>query len=206
MRLKTVTLLAIISICYVFALRLVGTFFSTVFRNLLAIKITGTISLLATFSMIIFFLYFYKDYVRKEQTALKMVTVLVILVFLAGIVTQMSSVARMFEVHMSGYPVVIHSLDVIVHPLTAIFMLIFFIVFYKEIYSAEPVSLRKATLFAIIGTSVLTVLQSFVLFNYFYYLQSGIPWLYQETKIITLLMGIPIIVFSFLASVIFFYN
>ncbi len=108
MRLKKATLLAIIGISYLFALRAIRTFLPAVFINLLITKVTGTVSLLARLAIVVFFIYFYKDYVRRKQIKLRMATILVILVSLVGLVTQIYSLSLMFSVNILGYPIMIH--------------------------------------------------------------------------------------------------
>ena len=91
MRLRKATLLAIIGISYLFALRAIQTFLPTVFTNFLITKVTGPVSLLASLAIVVFFVYFHKDYVRREQIKLRMATILVILVSLVGLVAQVHS-------------------------------------------------------------------------------------------------------------------
>ena len=205
MRLKKATLLAIIGISYLFALRTIRTFLPAVFINLLITKVTGTVSLLARLAIVVFFIYFYKDHVRRNRIKLRMATILVILVSLVGLVTQIYSLSLMFSVNILRYPIMIHRhIDAVIPLLSAIFMLAFFAIFYKEISSKELIRLKKATSLAVMGASVLTLLQIFVLFNYLYYLQSGRPTSLASNKIVVFSIGIPIILFWFLASFIFF--
>ena len=205
MRLRKATLLTIIGISYLFALRAVRTFLPTIFTNLLITKVTGTVSLLASLAIVVFFIYFYKDYVRREQIKLRMATILVILVSLVGLVVQVQSLSLMFNVNVVRYPAMIYGhIDAVVPSFSAIVMLIFFGIFYKEIPSKELVSLKKATSLAVIGASLLTLLQIFVLSNYLRYLQLGRPTDLASNRIILFSIGIPIILFWFLASLIFF--
>ena len=130
MRLKKATLLAIIGISYLFALRAIRTFLPAVFINLLITKVTGTVSLLARLAIVVFFIHFYKDYVRRKQIKLRMATILVILVSLVGLVTQIYSLSLMFSVNILGYPIMIHRyIDAVIPLLSAIFMLAFFAIF-----------------------------------------------------------------------------
>ena len=205
MRLRKATLLAIIGISYLFALRAIRTFLPTIFTNFLITKVTGTVSLLASLAIVVFFIYFHKDYVRREQIKLRMATILVILVSLVGLVVQVQSLSLMLNVNVVRYPAMIYGhIDAVVPSFSAIVMLIFFGIFYKEIPSKELVSLKKATSLAVIGASLLTLLQIFVLSNYLRYLQLGRPTDLASNRIILFSIGIPIILFWFLASLIFF--
>lgn len=205
MRLRKATLLAIIGISYLFALRAIRTFLPTVFTNFLITKVTGTVSLFASLAIVVFFIYFYKDYVRREQIKLRMATILVILVSLAGLVVQVQSLSLIFNVNVVRYPVMICGhIDAIIPLFSAIFMLAFFVVFYRETSGKEFRRLKKATSLAVIGASFLTLLQIFVLFNYLYYLRSGRSTDLVSNKTIAFSIGIPIVLFWFVASLIFF--
>ena len=204
-RLRKATLLAITGISYLFALRAIRTFLATTFANSPISKITGAVSLLASLAIVVFFVYFHRDYVREEQIKLRMATILVVLASLVALVAQAHNLSLMFNVNILRYPVMIHRhIDAVVPLFSAIVMLIFFGIFHKEIPSKELVSLKKATSLAVIGASVLTLLQIFVLFNYLYYLRSGRSTDLVSDKTIAFSIGIPIILFWFLASLIFF--
>lgn len=205
MRLRKATLLAIIGISYLFALRAIRTFLPTIFTNFLITKVTGTVFLLASLAIVVFFIYFYKDYVRREQIKLRMATILVILVSLVGLVVQVQSLSLMFNVTVVRYPVMIYRhTDAVIPLFSAIFLVAFFVVFYRETSGKELMRLKKATSLAVIGASLLTLLQIFVLFNYLYYLRSGRSTDLVSNNTIVFSIGIPIILFWFLASLIFF--
>lgn len=205
MRLRKVTLLAIIGISYLFAVRAIRTFLPTIFANFLITKVTGTVSLLASLAIVVFFIYFHKDYVRREQIKLRMATILVILVSLVGLVAQVQSLSLMFNVNVVRYPVMIYGhIDVVIPLLSAIFMLAFFVVFYRETSGKELMRLKKATSLAVIGAFLVTLVQIFILSNYLRYVQLGRPTDLASNKIILFSIGIPIILFWFLARLIFF--
>ena len=204
-RLRKATLLAIIGISYLFALRAIRTFLPTIFTNLLITKVTGTVSLLASLAIVVFFIYFHKDYVRREQIKLRMATILVILVSLVGLVVQVQSLSLIFNVNVVRYPVMIYGhIDAVIPLFSAIFMLAFFVVFYRETSGKELMRLKKATSLAVIGASLLVLLQIFVLSNYLRYVQLGRPTDLASNKIILFSIGIPIILFWFLSRLIFF--
>lgn len=205
MRLRKATLLAIIGISYLFALRAIRTFLPTIFANFLITKVTGTVSLLASLAIVVFFIYFHKDYVRREQIKLRMATILVILVSLVGLVVQVQSLSLIFNVNVVRYPVMIYGhIDAVIPLFSAISMLAFFVVFYRETSGKELMRLKKATSLAVIGASLLVLLQMFVLSNYLRYVQLGRPTDLASNKIILFSIGIPIILFWFLSRLIFF--
>ena len=205
MSLRKATLLAIIGISYLFTPRALRTFLPTVFTNFLITKVTGPVSLLASLAIVVFFVYFHKDYVRREQIKLRMATILVILVSLVGLVAQVHSLSLVFNVNVLRYPVMISGhIDAVIPLLSAIFMLAFFVVFYRETSEKELMRLKKATSLVVIGASLLTLLQIFVLSNFLRYVQLGRPTDLASNKIILFSIGIPIILFWFLTGLIFF--
>lgn len=223
MYLKKATLLAIIGISYTFILRTIGIFFPNIFRDPLIIQISVIISLLASLSIVLFFIAFYKYYIQEKQIRLKKVCILAIIGSFGMVLLQVKNILLVFNklsthlYNFSPYLVKLvnsHSIDPIMPWISSIFTLIFFIIFYKEtlkdkkirdqdnnISSIRDNGLNKAILFAIIGSSIGTLLRTFVLINYLYLRESR--WfsdLSKETQVIL----IPIFAFSFITVLYFF--
>ena len=223
MYLKKATLLAIIGISYTFILRTIGIFFPNIFRDPLIIQISVIISLLASLSIVFFFIAFYKYYIQEKQIRLKKVCILAIIGSFGMVLLQVKNILLVFNklsthlYNFSPYLVKLvnsHSIDPIMPWISSIFTLIFFIIFYKEtlkdkkirdqdnnISSIRDNGLNKAILFAIIGSSIGTLLRTFVLINYLYLRESR--WfsdLSKETQVIL----IPIFAFSFITVLYFF--
>jgi hypothetical protein len=174
MSLRKATLLAMISICYVFVLRAVGTFFPDLFRILMVAQIAQITSLFAGLAMMLFFVSFLRNYVEKDQVELRRASVLALVGSAAMLLIQVKgSLLLVFNRFIS--PDLLWSLQrshyvgAIVPWASSILTLVFFVVFYKEMLRSEQPRLREASFIAIIGSSLGTLLLTFVLLNYLYF-------------------------------------
>ena len=79
MKLKTATLLAIIGMCYLFLSRTIGALVPGLFQNLVVTQVSVVLSLLSGAAFVVFFMSFYKFYVRDEQTQLQSATLFAII-------------------------------------------------------------------------------------------------------------------------------
>lgn len=210
MPLKTATLLAIIGISCKFALRTAGTFWPDIFKILIAAQAAQILSLLCGLTILIFFISFYRKYVREGQIQLKRATVLAVIGSSAMLLVTMKSlilvinnlILHIYDV--SPYLVTLlksHYIGAIVPWVNSIFILFFFIVFYKETLHKERMKLRKPALFAVMGSSIGTLLLTFVLFNFLYIGEVG--WFLDLSKKLAIVF-IPVSAFSFLAILYFF--
>lgn len=200
MRLKKATLLAIIGISYTFALRTIGTFFPDIFGNLIVVQVTQIMSFLANLTIVFFFISFYKDYVEREQIKLKNVSILAIIGSSLLLLLHIEGLFIVFNVYTLSYLVRSHYIEPIVPWVSSIFILIFFIIFHKETIQKEDIKLKKATLSAIIGSSIGTLERTFILFNYLY--SREVRWFSDLSRKIQIIF-IPIFAFSFIAVLYF---
>ncbi|MCK4322503.1 hypothetical protein KAX08_08325 [candidate division WOR-3 bacterium] len=202
MRLKRATLLAIIGISYAFALRTIGTFLPDIFRNLIVVQFTQIMAFLASLTIVFFFISFYIDYVQKHQINLRNVSILAIIGTSAMSLLHIKGLLRVFNIYI--FPNLVyesHYIEAIIPLVSSIFILLFFIFFHKETLRKEDIKLGKATLSAIIGSSIGTLERTFVLFNYFY--SREVRWFSDLSRKIQIIF-IPIFVFSFIAILYFF--
>jgi len=204
MNLKKATLLAIIALCYDFALKTYGTFFPYAFRDLTVTQITNTITVLASLGILLFFLYFYKEYVKTEQIGLKNATLLNIigsglmsLLFLKGLI-------KLLNPHFFNFLTTPHFIEPAIPWVSSILILIFFVVFNQETIRKEQVSLRYATLSGVVGSSVGVVLRTFILA--FYIFSSGIRWFFDLPRKMHLvfIIFLPVTIVSFALILYFF--
>ncbi|NQS89018.1 hypothetical protein HQ584_04430 [Patescibacteria group bacterium] len=203
MKLRKATLLAIIGMSYIFTIATTNTLFPDIFTNLFLARVNGMAFLLARLTIVLFFIAFYKQYVHKDQIKLRMATLLVIIGSFAGLVTQIQTSLRVFNMNVLPYPVMIHYINIIRPWFSAIFILFFFVILYKEILHGELMKLKKVTFLAIIGSSILTLVQTLALLNYFYFLKFGHA-LVNEELVLLVIIGISISSFGFLAHLLFF--
>lgn len=202
--LKLTTLLVIIGISYIFALRTIGSFLPDIFKILIVAQTVQIMSLFANLTIVFFFVSFYKDYVHKEQMRLKKVTGLAITGSLLMLLVNIKGLLLVFNVapHLNFHLVRSHYIGTIIPWLSSIFILVFFIIFYKETVLNEQMKLKKATFFAIIGSSIGMLYLTFILFNYLY----SYNVIYSiDLSIKMAIILLPIFIFSFLTSLYFFF-
>jgi len=168
MSLNKATIWAMIGVSYIFVSRTVGTFFPAVFRNPAAAKIAVILSLLASITVLVFYVSFYQAYVQKGQKLLKNTSLVVIIGSLAVVLSYLKGLLLIYDVHIFPYPESSRYFESIIPWISAVFFMLFFIVFYRETLHKVGKSLSGAALLAIIGSSIATLLRTFVLLNYIY--------------------------------------
>lgn len=206
MRLKKATLLAIIGISYAFVLRTIGTFLPDIFKNLIVAQSIQILSFLASLTIVFFFISFYLDYVEQEQIKLKQASFLAIIGSSAMALVRIKGLllvvfGRYISLYWLRYLIRSDYMGVVIPWVSSILILLFFIIFYKDILSQKKVELKTATLLAIIGSSISTLLLTFVLFNYLYPREIR-RFLYSPEKIA--IIFIPLLTFSFVTLLYFF--
>lgn len=206
MNLKKATLLAAISISYAFLLRYMGTFLPGIFRSLPVALAVALLSLLAGLAIVLFFVLFYKEYARKGELRLQRASLLAIIGSCVVLYLNVKNLVLILEKNLSPYLVMYFlrsgPIDALIPWVSSIFILIFFIIFHQATRQEEETGLRKATLFALIGSSIASLERTFVLVNYLLY-SRHMGWLtHLPTK--TAIILSPIYLFSFLALLYFF--
>ena len=202
-KLKLASLLAIIAISYIIIAKTINTIFPGIFLNLLLAQVNILIFLLASLTLVFFFVCFYREYVHKEQEKLKTATLLAIIGELALLPAYIIGfVSIFFNVNLLRYRILKHLYEIIPW-IAAIFLLYFFIVFHREISKNELIKLKKATFFAAVGASILLLIQTLTVLYYFSSI-SGIVLDLSGKRVYLLLIGIPIILFCAATCLIFF--
>jgi hypothetical protein len=206
MNLKKATLLATLSISYTFLLRNLGTFLPGVFKSLPVAQAVTLLSLLAGLAVVLFFFFFSKEYARKGELRLQKASILAIIGSCAMLYLNVKSLVLIFKMNLSPYLVMhfmrAHFIDPLIPWVSSIFILIFFIVLHQETRRGEETRLRKATLFAVIGSSIGSLERTFVLANYLLYSRPMGWFTHLPTK--TAIIFTPIYLFSFFAILYFF--
>ncbi|MCD6102145.1 MAG: hypothetical protein J7J77_03725 [Candidatus Cloacimonetes bacterium] len=197
MNLKNATLFSIIGISYIFISRTVATFFPDIFTNLVVTRINTLLSLLASLAIVVFYIYFYKDYVSEKQIALKNASLFAIIGSIAVLLLFLKGIPVVFNLYVFRSQV----FNIIAPWIGSIFSLYFFIIFYKETIHNLQSKLKLAILLAVIGSSLSTLIRTFILFNYFY--SGKFKWFWDYSIKFPLIV-IPISVFMFFTSFYFF--
>ena len=135
-RLKTATVWLIIASCYIFLSRTLATFFLELFRYPLVARVSVMLSFFASFAALFFFVYFYRDYIQKEHDRLRMTTLLVIISSVMVVLLHAKGILIVFQIYISPHltkPLLFsYHFEPIIPWLGGIFILLFFIVFYKK--------------------------------------------------------------------------
>jgi formate-dependent nitrite reductase membrane component NrfD len=201
MNLQKATLLAIIGICFTFALRTIGTLKPELFADLLTAQIVGTTLFLAGLTSVIFFAYFLKDYVGRGETALKKGSILAIIGSSLMSLLLLKSLLPILGEYTFRNLAGSFFIEPIIPWANSILILIFFVIFYKEAFRIGSPLLRKATLLAMVGSLVGFLLQILALSSYIY--SGSVRWLSDSPRLIPILL-LPLSAFSFLAILYFF--
>ena len=204
MKLKSATLLLIVAIIYIFILRTIGTIIPFIFLDTTIVKVTEIIALIAGLISIYFFVCFKSEYIQEDQTKLKMATTLIILIFSLSLFTKLISLLHIFNIDIFYYPTNIRHAEAFVPWAGALIMLFFFVSFYNENFREEQQKMKKVTSLAIIGSSALVFLYTITLINYFYFLKNHQPIKFIGEYKYLHIIGIIIIIFYFITSLIFF--
>jgi hypothetical protein len=175
--LRRATLLALLGLSYTFTLRAIGTFLPQMFTVALAAQVVTITSLIASLTSVIFYVVFRRDYVQKDEIALKRVSALSIigssailalraknlpLVFDASVIALYEASPFLFRVVRS------HALEALTVWICSIFFLSFFVALHREVLHRKLMSLRRATLSGVIGSSLGTLTLTVTLLNYAY--------------------------------------
>ena len=193
--LKKATLLTIFSIFYMFILKTLGTFYPQLStRNILLNQCTGFFALIASLFLVLFFIFFLKEYVSPEHSVLRTATILALtgsiarlLIYFKNISFQ--SIAKLYSIE----PVILW--------LNSLFITIFFIAFYREHKEGAP-GLRRASFLAILGSICILLVHSFTLVNYYTSLQGNTYFEALRYKLI--LVSFPPVIFNFVTLLYFF--
>lgn len=205
MSLRKATFLAIIGLCYTFALRGAGTIFPEVFRNITVARAVEVTSLLASLTVVLFFVSFYGNYVRPDQILLKRSTLAATIGVSAVSLLQLIRLSVVFfERYLS--PGLIWTLQApnLVKPLVpwaaSILVLVFFLIFHRETQGENKARLRRAIFWGMIGSSSGALVRTLVLLNYLHSEQTR--W-FSDLSTRTLVILLLVFAFSFV-SVIYF--
>jgi hypothetical protein len=199
------TLLAIIGSCYLFALRTAATFFPDLFRVLIVAQAAEITSLIASLALVLFFVSFLANYVQKDQVGLRQATVLALIGSSAMLLVRVKGLLLVFfDAWLS--PRLLwslqrsHFLGAVVPWVSSILILLFFVAFYKETLRNQQLRLRAASFLAVIGSSVGTLLLTFVLFNYLYFRE--LMFFVNLPRLMAIMLS-PLFAFSFITVLYF---
>lgn len=168
MRLKIATILAIIGLTTTFLTKVIGVLAPSFFSNIAVMKALGIISLFSFFLVILFFMIFLIDFVNKEQSLLKIASILIIVGSSAVFILFIKFLLTLFKIIPSIYYYAKPGLlEALIPGIVSIITLFFFIAFYKEMMAKMAFHLKLATILVIVGSLITAILKSIVFINYF---------------------------------------
>jgi len=194
-------LLVIAGTIYTFILRNIGTFVPDVFTNLTVARMTTVGSFLASLTIVLFFASFFTYCIRDEQTGLRYATILAFIGSGAMSILNVKDLIRVFEVHPSPIMSGSHHVEVIIPWIASFFMLLFFIALYRTSGPGKGSRMKRASGFAVAGSTVAVLLRSLTLLNFI--LTDGLKWLSGFVGERPLLF-LPCVILSFAALLYFF--
>jgi hypothetical protein len=163
-------------------------------------------SLIASLATVLFFVSFLANYVAKDQVGLRQATVLALVGSSAMLLLRVKGVLLMvfggwLSPGLLWFLQRSYLLGAIVPWASSILILLFFVAFYRKTLRDERPKLRGASLLAVIGSLVGSLLLTFVLFNYVYFRE--LMLFVNLPRLMTIMLS-PLFAFSFIAVLYFF--
>jgi hypothetical protein len=152
--LRRATALAMIGISYAFVMRTIGTFLPDLFRNVYIFRTVETLSFFAGLAVLVFYVVFYRDFLRARYSGLGTPAILVIAVTAAMLVLRMRYLARIFNVRGMARIPGQRILDVTVPWLATALTLVFFVALHYALRRGRAARLARAAAFNIAGLFV----------------------------------------------------
>ncbi len=184
-RLKQTTLLAILATAYFFILRTMGTVFPDLFSSQTILQTASVLSLLFCLALMFFFVTFKRTYIEDNQKTLRRSTNWAIAGYLAMSCVYASEFLNIFHINFLSDILnsrLIEAAKPVIPWLSAVFVLVFFLTFYKENIRDKQNTLRHPKLFSIWGGALSLVLRTIILWSYlstrvgkWYFDLSGVP-------------------------------
>lgn len=211
--LRYVTLIAVIGVLLLFALRTFATIVPSLFRNLPAAQTAAVFYVLGSLGVALFFVVFYRDYPRDNQPLLKTAAALAVLGSTAVLWVHIKNLLRVLRHHLPPSlledVVTVQGYERFLPFVASIFLLYFFIRLALEL-TGEDVRLKRATQYAAYGTVVSLVTQiATLVLHYAHTKGSGATHYGMSINYIIMIITAPLYIFSFLTFFYFlivFYN
>jgi hypothetical protein len=165
--LKKITLLLIFSLGISFSIRVVGTIFPLIFKNIFIVKATILLNALFILIHVVFWVVFYREYISKTKEALKEICLTAVVGSVAVSVIYMKKLPFVFGMNI-GFPVLMINpyYDAVVPMISSVVHLVFFITLKKALADNEKIKLGWPVSSMIIGICVFILFHMIVLFNF----------------------------------------
>jgi hypothetical protein len=203
--LKVATILALMGICYNFAVRTVSTFAQGLFRIAVVVEIANIGFLLSSIFLAFFFISFFRGHDPENWPKLRKAAGWAIAASVIMILINFKRTLAVFGVYVSPYiheHVISSQIPDVIFPwIASLFVLYFFVVFYKETVSRNMPALSKATLAAVIGSLIGAMHMTFVFWSYVF--SADPKWFYKFSKTL-IIVFIPIVTLSLILNLYFY--
>jgi hypothetical protein len=202
---RIATMLALIGICYNFAVRTLSTFAQELFRIAAVAKIASIGFLLSSVFLAFFFIMFLRDYASGNDPKLRRASGWAIAASIIMILVNFKRILAIFGVYISPY---IHEhiisspgSEVILPWLASLLILYFFVIFFRDALNRNLPILRKATMAGLIGSLIGTFHTTFVFWSY---LISPDPAWFHRFSTTLIIIFVPVITISFILTFYFY--
>ena len=203
--LRIATVLALIAICYNFAVRTLSTFAQELFRIAAVAGLAQIGFLISSLFLAFFFISFFREHDAENWSRLRRATGWAITAAIIMVLIDFKNTLAVFNIY--GSPninellISSHLPDVIFPWLASLFILYFFVIFYKEVANRNLAVLRKATMAAVMGSLIGAMYMTFVLWNYI--ISTDPRWFYKFSTTMILIF-LPLVTISFILNLYFY--
>lgn len=167
MYLKKVTLILIVSMIASFSVRIFGTLFPSIFYNIVIVKAVILIHVFFILSHLLFWLVFYQEYISAEKPDLKKPCLIAIAGSVGITILYLKKFPLVFDLNPQFPPILASPyFDAIMPLISAVFHLIFFVLFKNALASDEQPTLIKPVISIISGICLYIGLHLAVLVNF----------------------------------------
>jgi hypothetical protein len=165
--LKKITILLIAGMGVSFFIRVVGTIFPLIFRNMFIVKATILLNVIFILTHFVFWLVFYREYISKTKDILKEICIAAVVGSFVVLLIYMKKLPFVFGMNVQ-FPVFMINpyYDAVVPLIGSVIHLFFFIGFKKALTDDERTKLGRPVSSMIIGICVFILLHVIVLFNF----------------------------------------
>ena len=205
MSLRNSIILVILSICYMFVLRIINTVFPILAFDINWIIIRLILTIISFMIFIIFLLQFIREYIPENNNSLLNSSIAVFIGTLALLIINISNgLSPILPVFLYNNQSGSYFNNMVIW-IYAFVINIFIFNIYLLIESRDNRQLKKYTIWAMAGASALFLLRSINMLNYFYYFQSKEKFLDLNNGSLTG-VGILLVLFSFITILLFLIN
>jgi hypothetical protein len=203
--LRIATVLALIGICINFAIRTLSTFAQEFFRIDIVAQLANIGFFLSSIFLAFFFITFFREHDRENWSKLRNATGWAVAASIIMILINIKRMLEVFGVYISPSMhenVISSQIPEVIFPWVAsLFVLYFFVIFYRETASRNLPALSKPTLAAVAGSLIGAMHMTFVFWSYIF--SADPKWFYKFSGTL-ILVFLPIVIVSLILNLYFY--